>query len=95
MSDVLFSYSGLSLNQMAVKLHKQFAHPSSEKLIKLVKKSGCYDGDLIKEIQSISDNCEICLRYKRTPARPAVSLPLAYNFNDVIAMDLKYWSRSC
>ena len=47
LNDVLFSGNGLSVNQMAVKLHKQFAHPSSEKLIKLIKKSRCFNGNLI------------------------------------------------
>ena len=94
LNDILFSCSGLSVNQMAVKLHKQFAHPSAEKLVKLIKKSGCFDGDLIKEVQLISENCKTCLKYKKTPARPTVSLPLAYTFNDTVAMDLKYWDKN-
>ena len=94
-NEVLFSINDSSLKQIAVKLHKQFAHPSSEKLIKLIKKSGCYDGHLIEEIQSISDSCDVCLKYKKTPPRPAVCLPLSYTFNDTVAMDLKYWERNC
>ncbi|PIK34739.1 hypothetical protein BSL78_28435 [Apostichopus japonicus] len=32
---------------------------------------------------------EVCKRFKKTPSRPVVCLPLAKEFNDVVAMDLK------
>ena len=34
-----------------------------------------------------------CLKFKKTPMRPAVSLPLATKFNEAVAMDLKYWKN--
>ena len=91
--DVLYSSDNYTVNRMAIKLHKQFAHPSSEKLIKLVKKSTYCSEDLLEEIKKVTDDCEICTRYRKAPPRPAVSLPLAYHFNDTVAMDLKYWDR--
>ena len=38
-----------------------------------------------------SKNCQVCKRSKRTPARPVVSLPIATEFNEAVAMDLKVW----
>ena len=77
----------------ANKLHKQFAHPSSEKLIKLVRNSGIQDKNLGKEIIDISASCIYCLQYKKAPPRPIVSMPLAQTFNETVSMDLKMWGK--
>ena len=78
-----------NIKKTAEKLHKQFAHPTADKLIKLLRNAGHSNQDLEDEIRSLSLACEVCLRFKRNPSRPVVSLPLANKFNDVIAMDLK------
>ena len=74
---------------IAEKLHKQFAHPTPSKLLKLVKKSGFHNKTLEDEILRISEQCLTCLKYKKAPPRPVVSLPMATRFNEVISMDLK------
>ena len=76
--------------KIAEKLHSQFAHPSAKRLIKLVESAGKGgDTQLIKEIHNISNNCQICKEYRRPSPRPVVGLPLASEFNEVVAMDLK------
>lgn len=76
--------------KIARKIHKQFGHPSVEKLIKLIKQSTLGNDKLLfEEIRKISEECEVCLRYKRTPPKPAVSLPLSNEFNQCVAMDIK------
>lgn len=76
--------------KIANKLHAQFSHPESRKLIQLVKKAGMHnDKDLLDEIVNVSENCKICHEYKKPPPRPVVGLPLATKFNEVVAMDLK------
>ena len=77
----------------AEKLHKQFAHPTADKLIALVKKSTMRSKGLEEAIKSVSEACEICLKFKRAPARPVVSIPLAKRFNDVVAIDLKSYDK--
>ena len=42
-------------------------------------------------LQIITEECETCKRFKRPPARPVVSLPLATTFNDTVAMDIKFY----
>ena len=78
--------------EVAKKLHRQFAHPGKEKLCQLVRKAGppwSDNKDLIQTINTISDSCEICLKYKKSPPRPAVGLPMATRFLETVAMDLK------
>ena len=72
----------------ALKLHKQFAHPSKEKLI---REAGIKDLELEEEVRRIGENCETCIKFKRAPSRPVVSMPMARNFNDILSMDLKIW----
>ena len=63
------------------KLHTQFAHPSSSRLLSLLKDAGLFDEDLKAIAEETSKGCNVCKRYKKTPARPVVSLPLATKFS--------------
>ena len=78
----------------ARKLHLQFGHPESTRLIKLVKDSGNTDTGLISAIEEISQTCDICKRYKKNAPRPIVSFPLAKVFNETVAMDLKVFKNN-
>ena len=59
-------------SKIALKLHKQFSHPSSDKLIKLLNDGGINDKILEKEVRKIDENCEICFKYKKPKPRPVV-----------------------
>ena len=52
------------------------------------------DKKLEREINSVTKQCITCLKHRRTPPRPVVSLPMSSKFNDVVAMDLKSWGKS-
>lgn len=72
-----------------VKLHKQFGHATSEKLIILLKTAGVgLDIDITNMLQDIVKECETCMKFKRPLPKPAVSVPLATKFNHMVAMDL-------
>ena len=91
---VLFtSKSNMNSKEIAKKLHTQFGHPSCEKLNKLVKNSGMENDELTKAIEDISSNCDICKKFKASKPRPAVTFPLASEFNQTVAMDLKTWEK--
>ena len=78
--------------KVASKLHSQFAHPTPEKLIKLISAAGMgNDIELIKAIKFISRNCDICKSYRKSAVKPIVSMPLASEFNEVVALDLKFY----
>ena len=76
-------------NQIAQKLHKQFAHPTPERLKSLITTAGKKDKELFKQIDIVSKNCETCARYKRPEPHPVVCMPTSTEFNDTVAMDLK------
>ena len=73
------------------KLHKQFAHPTSDRLKALMKDAGIKDSKCLELVDLVSENCQVCKRFIRTPARPVVSLPISNEFNEAVAMDLKVW----
>ena len=75
--------------QIASKLHTQFGHPSLDKLQKLLKQEGVNDDQFLSILESISFDCEICAKYKRSNPRPVVGFSLAKEFNDTVAIDLK------
>ena len=77
------------LKQKVIKLHKQFAHPLPDKLIKLVENSGVDDPNVSTVIREVSSQCDVCRRFKRRPLKPAVGFPLATQFNETVALDLK------
>ena len=73
----------------AVKLHRQFAHASKERLLKLLRNGGCEDKEFLKAVEKCCEDCEFCGKYRRPKPRPVVALPKADKFNQVVAMDLK------
>ena len=78
-------------HEIATKLHKQFGHPvDSIKLKQLIKDANITDKELDAQIDSVTDNCDTCDRYRKVRSRPVVSLPLAHDFNDCLALDLKF-----
>ena len=77
---------------IAIRLHKQFGHPKSARLIDLIKTAGISDKDLLDMVKDLDKSCEICMRYKRPSSRPVVGFSLAHNSNETVAMDLKqFW----
>lgn len=74
-------------------LHKQFAHPSAKHLKLLFSDARINDSEYDTSTEDITENCDVCMKYTKTPPRPIMSLPLARDFNEVIAMDLKEWVK--
>ena len=73
----------------ALKLHRQFSHATKEKLIKLLRDGGCESTEFLNCINKVCSECETCQKYRRAPLKPIVGLPIAYDFNEVVCMDLK------
>lgn len=89
----MVAFSSIEKEKIEVKLHKQFAHPTSETLIKVIRNADIRDGRMEQCIISITENCETCVKNKRPKPRPVVCVPMASNFNECIAMDLKVWGN--
>ena len=77
---------------IATKLHRAFAHPGVDKLLRLLDHAGpqwSENQELKQELKNVTDNCQTCKIYKKAPPRPVVALPMAMEFQEVVAMDLK------
>ena len=90
---ILFSVSDQPPEKIALKLHRQFSHPSADRLIKLVKDQGKECDDIVEAIRKVTQECKICQEYRKPPPRPIVGLPIASRFNQCIAMDLKQFKN--
>ena len=88
----LYSIPDLTENQkksVAVKLHKQFAHPASQRLVKLLRNGGVKDKVLLDLVEKVTNECDVCLKYKRPHLTPIVCFPRATEFNENVGLDLK------
>lgn len=76
------------------KIHKQYCHPTAESLKSLIRTAGKYTSQIGSEIDRVTNSCEICVRYKQPGRKPVVCMPLAKDFNDTVAMDLKIYDKN-
>lgn len=73
------------------KLHRQFGHRPKDSFINLLKSADVWSSEMNELIDNIIDNCEGCIKRKRNPDRPAVSMPMASSFNEKVAIDLSFY----
>ena len=78
---------------IASKLHRQFAHPTSRTLNKLIQNAGIENKKLQKEVESISKKCITCVKFQDRASRPVVCTPMATEFNEMLALDLKIFGK--
>lgn len=78
-------------HKQLLKLHRQFAHPPAKRLKALLCDAGSWKEEHEKLLTDIENQCELCKVYSRTPSRPVVGMPMAKEFNEKVAMDLKQW----
>ena len=76
------------------KMHKQFGHTPKPKYIQLLKSAGQWQEKFSAMLDTVMNRCEGCIMRMRTPDKPAVSLPLANDFNQVLTIDLKIWNAN-
>ena len=75
-------------------LHRQFAHPTAEKVNRFLNAAGepwASDTELKQEITKVSENCRTCQVYGKPSPRPIVGFPMATKFLECVAMDLKFY----
>ena len=59
------------------KLHKQFAHPSQEKLKALMIDANIWDADYQNIATQLYQNRDICLKFHKTPAKTGSFTPIS------------------
>ena len=73
----------------ALKLHRQLSHATKERILRLLKSSGCEDEDFLRCVADCCDQCVLCQKYRKPRLRPVVGFPMSDRFNQVVSMDLK------
>ena len=86
--------SNVEKEKIAIKLQRQFSHPSSDKLIPLLKDANINDKQLFDMVKNINGNCKVCQKYKKAKPKPIASFPLAKTFTETVALDLKEWKSN-
>ena len=82
-------FAAVDLNEKVIrKLHRQFAHCSSKRLLGLLKNAGQSGENVRKTVNTVVESCEVCAKFGKKPSHPVVALPLAENFNEVVSIDL-------
>ncbi|CAC5404047.1 unnamed protein product [Mytilus coruscus] len=74
--------------EILLKLHKQFGHASSDKLLSLLQSAGSVDSETKTVLKDICSKCLICHKFKHPKAKPVVAFSHANDFNQIVAMDL-------
>ena len=75
------------------KLHKQYGHPGKQSFIMHLKTADIWEGRLQDIIDKLYEKCAICKQFSQANAKPVVALPMANQFNETIAIDLKAWKN--
>ena len=70
----------------AIKLHRYFGHPSSKRLIDMVKESNL-NQEIVTCLKDLE--CETCIRFKKERPKPKSSMMMSSEFNELVSMDLK------
>ena len=76
------------------KLHHQFGHPSIKRLKQLLTDAEIDDSESHSLVEEITNGCDTCAKFKRTPSRPIVSMNMAKEMNDIVALDLKEYKKN-
>lgn len=74
-----------------VKLHQTFGHVSVAKLEKLISNSKKLTDEVKGFLEKVEENCDSCKQHRVAKPRPAVSLPRAHKFNQIVSVDLKQY----
>ena len=81
----------LTRMQIALRLHKQFAHPPADRLLKALSNSEYgQDEELKMKLTQVSENCALCKKYNRPSRSPVAVMSIADRFNQTLAMDIKF-----
>ena len=72
------------------KIHHIMGHPHEDTLKIFYKDSSENDALTMNMIEEVTNNCKVCkYKFRKTPPRPKVGLPVSRNFNQCVSIDLK------
>ena len=96
-AEVQFSAAEMSTSELLktiTKLHRRFVHPTAANLRILLQNAVVFDDRMADCLAEVSRQCRVCHVIRKTLSRSVVALPRDTEINDLVAMDLKYWSEN-
>ena len=72
------------------RLHRRFGHPSVDRLVRTLKRAGHDDHKHRKILEQISQVCQYCQKYGRSPGRFKFTLRDDVYFNYSLVVDIMY-----
>ena len=76
-----------------MKMHEGLGHPGRDSFERMLKSQDSFNQDVKDLVNTIYEQCVTCLTYKKSIPRPHVAVPIARDFNDTLAVDLKIWPK--
>ena len=70
------------------KVHRYFGHRSGRRVWDVFAKAKKLEGKK-KAVLAEIEKCKVCSKFKKSPPRPKVGIPVANDFNEVVGLDLK------
>ena len=58
-------------------------------MIQAYRNAGWISPEMTNIIERVVNDCKVCQKFKKSIARPRVTLPKATSFNEVVTLDLK------
>ena len=92
-SQCLLSSEKQLKRQDVEKLHHVFGHVSIKRLKELISKSNKMTDEVESYLEEIQEKCKSCKRNRIAKPKPAVGLPRASAFNQVVTVDLKQYKE--
>ena len=71
------------------RIHKVLGHPLPQTLKEFFRNSSENEPEVLNLVDEVHGKCEVCRRFKKSPGRPKVALPMSDDFNQCVALDLK------
>ena len=71
------------------KIHEVMCHPKADVLTNFFLDSTDNDDETLDLIKEVSNKCDVCIKFPKSPSRPKVAFPVSRDFNQCVALDLK------
>ena len=75
------------------KVHEINRHRGKDQLILAFRNAGWMSPDIVNMIDRVFNYCCVCQKFKKSVARPRVTLPKVRSFNEIVTLDLKEFGK--
>ncbi len=90
------AFTSTTINAELMRVHKQLGHPSTERLLRTLQicTKSQLPSDIRTQLNNIQQNCITCHTHTKPSSHMKSSLPLANDFNEILAIDIMYLNKT-